>query len=244
MGVSKETCAIIKEIIGRVNGMTLDEIEKTIERRNGFKALESIYRDLPKGDCPGCARCCYDAVPASLVEFMQIRKYLVQYDLLDEKLFERVYHFILTELDQINACPFLIDNRCMVYPVRPLTCRLFGFQSRTEQNQRRVQLKKSHKKSQRYFRKVYGYEVSDAVINHVIEFCEDFVVGEKWSRQKSGQCYDELMRLDSHYFIEKSVPESWFNKTLVDWILMLSGEELRVCEEREKRLIDNTIEYK
>ena len=40
---------------------------------------------------------------------------------------ENVTH-IIDELEQINLpCPFLLDNKCVIYDCRPLICRMYGF---------------------------------------------------------------------------------------------------------------------
>lgn len=217
--------------------MDFHKLYHKLEGDGMFQQLEALYEQLPKGSCPGCGTCCYDAVPASFVEYMNIRRYMAETSLMTEALKERVRGFVLNELKEVNPCPFLVSKRCEIYPVRPITCRLFGFQTRHEQNKRRQILMKAHQQQYAFYMEKYQYALPKAVVDHVIPFCQDFVPEDPWHIRKSRHIYDALMSLDAPYFISGQVEDRYFNKSLVDWILIEMGEEQGIYQERLESLM-------
>ncbi|UAN60152.1 YkgJ family cysteine cluster protein [Serratia sp. JSRIV004] len=87
-----------------------------------------------------CAHCCYLRVSAYDYELVTIYKYLtekvskVQRELLIESVneqYENVRGMTLKEHHHTNVkCPFLVNNSCTIYPVRPLSCA--AYHSRSE----------------------------------------------------------------------------------------------------------------
>lgn len=217
--------------------MDFSSLQDQLDREGVFRQLEILYSQLPSGSCHGCATCCYDGVTASFVEYMNIRRYFSDHLLLTEELKEHIREYVLNELKEVNPCPFLVAKRCLIYPVRPLTCRLFGFQSRHEQNQRRKTLIKAHVEKETFYRETYDYTLPEAVVLHVIPFCQDFVSNDSWHIGKSRGAYDALMGLDAPYFIAELVKDQYFNKSLVDWVLIEMGEESDIYQKRLKRLM-------
>ncbi len=87
-------------------------------------------------DCKaGCAWCCYQPVFALTHELLVINEYmhknLSKKDIEDIKKktyakYERTKGMDYDTILKVNhQCPFLIDNKCSVYPVRPLACRIY-----------------------------------------------------------------------------------------------------------------------
>jgi Fe-S-cluster containining protein len=78
--------------------------------------IEDIYNLLPDVGCPGgCVECCRNfGVPSrTKVEDERIREYL------------RTHGMELKQAMGIT-CPYVSEKGCTIYPVRPLTCRLYG----------------------------------------------------------------------------------------------------------------------
>jgi Fe-S-cluster containining protein len=81
----------------------------------------------------GCAWCCYKLVGTTISEVLRIAAYLRENLSADE--FQATQERIIQTDEQRQslkhdrwkaarlACPLLVDNRCSVYSVRPLTCR-------------------------------------------------------------------------------------------------------------------------
>jgi uncharacterized protein len=86
-----------------------DEFDNTLD-------IEDLYNLLPTLECiPGCTDCCREfGIPCrTRVEDERFRKYLKDRGM---------------EIGQAvgTTCPYVTETGCGVYPVRPLTCRLYG----------------------------------------------------------------------------------------------------------------------
>jgi len=80
--------------------------------------LEGIYKQIPQFDCPpsGCNSCC-GPVQWELIEEINIRRYLNKNRM----------KYIFKKLSLSDpTCPYSVEKRCIIYPVRPLICRCFG----------------------------------------------------------------------------------------------------------------------
>lgn len=78
--------------------------------------IEDIYGMLPSVPCiPGCTECCREfGIPCrTRVEDERFKAYLEENGM---------------PLGQASGttCPYVTETGCGVYPVRPLTCRLYG----------------------------------------------------------------------------------------------------------------------
>ena len=73
--------------------------------------------------CMGCSSCCENGdYPLSALEL----EYLMQgYAKLSDKLKIKVQTNI-KNIQKGGACPFLIDKKCLIYPFRPIICRVHG----------------------------------------------------------------------------------------------------------------------
>ncbi len=84
--------------------------------------LQRVYSRLPTANCRGCTDCatrCIGNLKITRTEFEAIRDYLGG----------EIFRPVLRRAGQMaTPCEFSDPNgpRCMIYPVRPLICRLFG----------------------------------------------------------------------------------------------------------------------
>ena len=86
---------------------------KIIER------LEKIYSLIPDFECQHCHRCCGPIVWFEPEEIL-IRDYLHKHKI------KRIL-WTMEEFERNKMrCPYLRDNGCVIYPVRPIVCRLQG----------------------------------------------------------------------------------------------------------------------
>jgi Fe-S-cluster containining protein len=74
--------------------------------------LEEIYSLIPEYSCNHCHKCCSPIVWFEPEEII-IKDYLKKNNL-DKNSF----------LNKTNKCSFLKNDRCAIYPVRPIVCRL------------------------------------------------------------------------------------------------------------------------
>lgn len=84
--------------------------------------LGEIYDRLPMAECIGCEGCasrCMGSLAIARAEFEAIREYLGG----------AIFHPTFRRAGEMAApCEFSDPDgpRCLIYPVRPLICRLFG----------------------------------------------------------------------------------------------------------------------
>ena len=67
---------------------------------------------LPKKRCDlGCGECC-GLAPTTEAEYQRVEAFVRDHG--------------IQAVEQGITCPFYQGDRCVIYPVRPLSCRLFG----------------------------------------------------------------------------------------------------------------------
>lgn len=83
------------------------------------ESLEKIYSLIPDFECQHCHQCCGPIIWFEPEEIL-IREYLQK---------QKIRRFVWTieEFEQKHMrCPYLGENGCIIYPVRPIVCRLQG----------------------------------------------------------------------------------------------------------------------
>ena len=87
--------------------------------RKIIDALEKLYLIIPDFNCNHCHKCCGPIVWFEPEEIM-IRDYLKK---------NNIQRIVWTKEEFKNnkmLCPYLKNDRCCMYPVRPIVCRLQG----------------------------------------------------------------------------------------------------------------------
>ena len=84
-----------------------------------LKRLKKIYAQIPSFDCKHC-QLCSNPIFWLKPEEINIQDYLIKHHLSYITLSEEEFRH--NEM----KCPYLQNNRCNIYPVRPLVCRLQG----------------------------------------------------------------------------------------------------------------------
>jgi len=104
-----------------------------------YAQLEAMYALLPRTTCEGCGECCQlteedirqgyvTMYPLFAVEFSYISEYVAR--ALGEVEQKRIFG---VQEERPRRCPFQDDaHGCLIYPVRPMTCRAYGILSSEE----------------------------------------------------------------------------------------------------------------
>jgi len=88
--------------------------EKEVEIR-----LNKIYSKIPNFDCKHCHKCEGPIIwfkPEEILIRNYLKKHNMKYKQWSKQQFER----------NKKKCPYLKNDRCSIYPVRPIVCRLQG----------------------------------------------------------------------------------------------------------------------
>lgn len=199
--------------------------------------LEKVYAKIPSGQCDGCAKCCTESVPAFYAEFLNIHQYLIQQDLLSD-LSEKVEAHYFHELTTRQDCPFLkSDKSCAIYPVRPLTCRLFGYASRDEHESSYEKIAEMNQAADDYFYGTYKVHIPEEVLYHKINYCEYFIPGARITQAERQQMMDRLFQLDTHFLMAELIPEEALNMSITNWFIYLKYNEETASKKRIDMLL-------
>ncbi len=91
----------------------------TIPKAEVIRRLNRIYSQIPSFDCKHCQKCS-NPIFWFYPEELNIRSYLKQNHL-------PYLTYSDEEFKQYKMrCPYLKQDRCIIYPVRPIVCRLQG----------------------------------------------------------------------------------------------------------------------
>ncbi len=190
-------------------------------QKNHQVQLDAYYQQIPAGTCSACPKCCYDNVPLSVVEFAYILATL------DDKIDDyqaKLEQWYLNQYSSVQPCIFLEDRLCQIYHVRPLTCRLFGHQSKAEQLKRIAKVRTDKAKMADWLLSEYSITVQPEVINHVIEPC-DFTAEMPFSKTQAKQLFDDIAMLSHSYYQNGFIDETMINLTLIEWLLLYFDNE-------------------
>lgn len=115
-----------------------------------FRSVDVRMKQVKKVCVEGCCHCCHQIIPVHIAEELPITRYVnkhfstEQVDATKDRLKNWLLYFNtntpagrnldghdLKQFGQKHAedrvpCPFLIESKCSIYQVRPLTCRTFS----------------------------------------------------------------------------------------------------------------------
>ena len=211
-----------EKIVEKNKKMALKQAITHLEVIQKTSSLSAVYNKVPSGSCSGCTNCCSESVNISFLEFANIMKNGVDLLTDEEKndLNQRVMAFYILQWVKPMKCPFLDgNNRCLIYAVRPLPCRLFGTlrQKDYEANYTRIQQQNIGVATS--IQSHYGLKMPKSVVRRKIDFCESFIPDQLLTENKVDALYSQLINLDSQLFFKGVMDENWLNGDLVDYYL-------------------------
>lgn len=120
----------------------MSEVIRLIDSvRRGME--DNIYNFTVGGKCSGCGNCCSNLLPMSDKEIRTIRNYIRKNHILECK-----HNIPVINKPYDMTCPFLdtgkSKDKCRIYEVRPLICRLFICD-----NEKKAKFNRDHVKSTR-----------------------------------------------------------------------------------------------
>lgn len=186
-----------------------------------FDKLNKVYKSLPSGDCSGCGNCCMESVGTNLVEFINIYNYLKGKEELRKKCLSKVLDYYFLEYTKKSPCPFKDEeNRCMIYEVRPLNCRLFGHWKKDDYNKNLANVNSKNIEYQKLIKSKYGFDISDEVVNYKIKYCESFIPYNGYLDKSTRLSFsDELMILDSNIFSKGIIDIEFKDRGIVEYFI-------------------------
>jgi len=186
-----------------------------------FEKLNNIYDTLPKGECAGCGNCCMESVGINLIEFLNIFNYLQDKNELRKKSLDKIIDYYFLEFMEKKSCPFKDENnRCEIYEVRPLNCRLFGHWKKEDYNKNLKDVTDKNKQYKNIMKVKYGINISDEVVNYKIKYCEEFMPKNRYlSKSERLNFADNIMVLDSKLFSKGVIDIEFRDRGVVEYFI-------------------------
>lgn len=186
-----------------------------------FDKLNEVYNSLPSGNCSGCGNCCMESVGINLIEFINIFEYLKGNDELRKKCLSKVLDYYFFEYIKKSPCPFKDENnKCLIYEVRPLNCRLFGHWKKEDYNKNLLNVTKRNLEYKNLMKSTYGFEISDEVVNYKINYCDSFKPENDYLDKSTRLSFsDELMTLDSKLYSKGIIDIEFKDRGIVEYFV-------------------------
>ena len=228
-----------------------NDIYKSIEyakENNLINELNKIYESVPGGDCTGCGKCCMESVGINLVEFLNIYKYLMNKENLRKQSLSRILDYYFLEYTEKRCCPFRDENnRCLIYEVRPLNCRLFGHWKKYDYNNNLNNVTNRNIEYKEFMKNEYGFDISDEVVNFKIKYCEDFKPENDYLDKSTRLSFsDNIMSLDSRFFANEIIDIDFRDRGIVEYFieLLLNQEvayNIKIRVSKDEKIRKRTI---
>lgn len=213
-----------------------------------FDKLNDVYKSLPSGDCTGCGKCCMESVGINLVEFLNIYKYLMNKENLRKQSLSRILDYYFLEYTEKRCCPFRDENnRCLIYEVRPLNCRLFGHWKKDDYNNNLNNVTNRNIEYKEFMKNEYGFDISDEVVNFKIKYCEDFKPENDYLDKSTRLSFsDNIMSLDSRFFANEIIDIDFRDRGIVEYFieLLLNQEvayNIKIRVSKDEKIRKRTI---
>lgn len=186
-----------------------------------FDKLNIVYKSLPGGDCAGCGNCCMESVGINLIEFINIYSYLQDKQELRRIGLSKIIDYYFLEFTKKNPCPFKDENnRCMIYEVRPLNCRIFGHWKKEDYNKNLLNITNRNVEYSKLMKSKYGFDISIDVVNYKIKYCEDFIPNNNYIDKSTRLGFsDELMTLDSKIYSKGIIDIEFKDRGIVEYFI-------------------------
>ena len=125
------------------------------------------------------------------------------------------------EYTEKRCCPFRDENnRCLIYEVRPLNCRLFGHWKKDDYNNNLNNVTNRNIEYKEFMKNEYGFDISDEVVNFKINYCEDFKPENDYLDKSTRLSFsDNIMSLDSRFFANEIIDIDFRDRGIVEYFI-------------------------
>lgn len=151
----------------------LDTTLSYAARQGLFAELDKIYARLPESACRQCAQCCAGPPPGYLIEYLNAYRYLMDKPVAErQKIMAGVIRYYFLELVESSLkCPFVgDDNRCVIHPVRPFTCRAYGLLSKGDYE--KMDGQNQLEELARLYKKDHDIDIPKEIVEFRLPYCE------------------------------------------------------------------------
>lgn len=222
----------------------IGESVKRFEEENMDLQIDEVYKQIPSGKCDGCGACCNESVRTHYVEFLNIYRYMKKNNLITDEVKKSVMTYYFTEFVQPRECPFRKEGICIIYEVRPLVCRLFGYASKEYHEAGLEKVHHANEEAAEFLMDEYGIEVPEEVIYKTIPYCEKFVPEKEIDEVDRVELSTRLLMMDSEFFKTGVLEDYHLEYGLVQWFVDLwidveTADDLRIEISKELNK-DNT----
>ena len=134
---------------------------------------------------------------------------------------DKIIDYYFLEYMEKKPCPFKDKyNRCMIYDVRPLNCRLFGHWKKEDYNKNLDNVTQRNREYRDLIKSRYGFDISDKVVNYRINYCESFIPEHKYlSKSQRLEFADRLMTLDSNIYAKGIIDIDFKDRGIVEYFI-------------------------
>ena len=156
-----------------------------------------------------------------VVNCINIYNYLENKPELKKMCLDKIVDYYFLEYIEKKPCPFKDKyNRCMIYDVRPLNCRLFGHWKKEDYNKNLDNVTQRNREYRDLIKSRYGFDISDKVVNYRINYCESFIPEHKYlSKSQRLEFADRLMTLDSNIYAKGIIDIDFKDRGIVEYFI-------------------------
>lgn len=133
----------------------------------------------------------------------------------------KVIDYYFTEYIKKSPCPFKDENnRCLIYPVRPLNCRIYGHWTKEDYNKNLDSVSDRNKEYSNLIKEEYGFDISEEVVNYRIKYCESFKPEERYLEKSERLSFsDDIMILDSKIYSKGILDIEFKDRGIVEYFI-------------------------
>ena len=200
------------------------DIEKSINFAKENKLIDElnkVYESVPNGNCTGCGNCCMESVGINLIEFINIYHYLSLDEDLRKKCLSKVIDYYFLEYVKKSPCPFKDENnRCLIYEVRPLNCRIYGHWTKEDYNSNLENISNRNKEYASLIKDKYKFEINNDVVKFKINYCESIKPNDRYLRKDERLNFaDSMMVLDSKIYSKGIMNIEFKDRGIVEYFI-------------------------